>query len=208
MSTADAPPTGGIGATRGDAGWHGGPVDPFELSDGVVLLRVPAATDVDRVAALCQDPAIQEWTTVPSPYERADAEGFLTRIVPEGWAQGTQWNWSVRRADDDLLVGMVGLARRADGGAELGYWLAPDARGRGLMGRAVALVVPTAFGRLGVDRLTWRAFVGNGPSRRVAERAGFRIEEGWQSGDHRGAPRDEWRGELLRADVGSEMMAR
>lgn len=183
-------------------------MEPFELTDGVVRLRVPDAADVDRVTTLCQDPAIQEWTTVPRPYGRPDAEGFLTRIVPEGWAQGAQWNWSVRRADDDALVGMVGLARRDDAAAELGYWLAPEARGRGLMGRAVGLVVATAFDRLGLDRLTWRAFVGNGPSRRVAERAGFRVAEGWQPGDHRGTPRDEWHGELLRTDVASEMMAR
>ena len=184
-------------------------MEPFELTDGVVLLRVPGPADVDRVTALCQDPAIHEWTTVPSPYARPDAEGFLTRLVPEGWARGTQWNWSVRQADDDLLVGMVGLARGDDGAAELGYWLAPGARGRGLMGRAVALVVATAFDRLGLDRLTWRAFVGNGPSRRVAERAGFRVAEGWRPGEHRGAPRDEWHGELLRADVAaSEMMGR
>jgi RimJ/RimL family protein N-acetyltransferase len=183
-------------------------MEPFELSDGVVLLRVPDATDVDRVTTLCQDPAIQEWTTVPSPYARSDAEGFLTRLVPDGWARGTQWNWSVREADGERLVGMVGLARGDDGAAELGYWLAPGARGRGLMGRAVALVVATAFGRLGLGRLTWRAFVGNGPSRRVAERAGFRVEDGWRAGDHRGTPRDEWHGELLRADAVSEMMGR
>jgi RimJ/RimL family protein N-acetyltransferase len=182
-------------------------MEPFELTDGVVLLRTPGATDVDRITTLCQDPAIQSWTTVPSPYARPDAEEFVTRVVPAGWASGTQWNWSVRRAATDELVGMVGLARRDDGAAELGYWLAPDARGHGLMGRAVALVVATAFDGLGLDRLTWRAFVGNGPSRRVAERAGFRVADGWRAGDHRGVPRDEWHGELVRTPPESEMMA-
>lgn len=204
-------PAGPKAGTPAPREWHGVPMEPYELTDGVVLLRVPGPADVDRVAELCQDPAIQEWTTVPSPYARADAEGFLTGPVRDGWARGTQWNWSVREPGTGLLVGMVGLARRDDGAAELGYWLAPDARGRGLMGRAVALVVATAFGRLGLDRLTWRAFVGNGPSRRVAERAGFRIEPGSRVGDHRGTPRDEWHGDLVRNDhadlAPSEMMA-
>lgn len=183
-------------------------MEPFELTDGVVLLRTPGATDVDRITALCQDPAVQAWTTVPSPYGRPDAEEFVTRVVPAGWARDAQWNWSVRRAATDELVGMVGLARGEDGAAELGYWLAPDARGQGLMGRAVALVVATAFDRLGLHRLTWRAFVGNGPSRRVAERAGFRVADGWRAGDHRGVPRDEWHGELVRTPgPESEMMA-
>ncbi len=187
-------------------------MEPFELTDGVVLLRAPGEDDVDRITACCQDPAIQEWTTVPSPYARADAEGFVAGFVQRGWADGSQHNWAVRDAAAGALVGMVGLARRDDGSAELGYWLAPEARGRGLMGRAVALVVDAAFGRLGLHRLTWRAFVGNAASRAVAERAGFRIEPGERPGEHRGTPRAEWVGALdrdRRADVpASAMMAR
>jgi RimJ/RimL family protein N-acetyltransferase len=185
----------------------------FELTDGVVLLRAPGAQDVDSVTALCQDPAIQEWTTVPSPYVRADAEGFLTGMVRRGWEDGSQLNWAVRTVGDDVLVGMVGIASRDDGAWELGYWLAPEARGRGLMSRAVALVVAAASDRLGVGRLTWRAFVGNEPSRRVAERAGFRVAVEVTPADHRGTPRDEWTGVLdlpvrRGMSVASEMMGR
>ncbi|VTR78212.1 GNAT family N-acetyltransferase [Cellulomonas hominis] len=182
-------------------------MEPFELTDGVVLLRAPGPSDVDRVTALCQDPAIQEWTTVPSPYSRADAESFVAGMVADGWAQATQFNWAVRSGGD--LVGMVGLAARGDGSAELGYWLAPDARGRGLMARAVGLVLDAGFGRLGLDRVTWRAFVGNVPSRRVAERAGFTVDPEPRDGEQRGAPRAEWTGVLHRAEhASSAMMAR
>jgi RimJ/RimL family protein N-acetyltransferase len=180
---------------------------PFELTDGALLLRVPGPSDVDRVAELCQDPAIQEWTTVPSPYTRADAESFVGGMVADGWAQATQFTWAVHEAG--VLVGMVGLAAHGDGSAELGYWLAPGARGRGVMSRAVALVLAAGFGRLGLDRVTWRAFVGNEPSRRVAERAGFRLDPEPRTGEHRGAPRQEVTGVLLRAEhVPSAMMAR
>jgi len=176
-------------------------VETFELTDGVVRLRVPGPGDVDRVTALCQDPAIQEWTTVPSPYTRDDAESFLTGLVPDGWARGTQANWAVCDAAGGALVGMVGLAREAAGSAELGYWLAPEARGRGVMGRAVDLVLDAAFGRLDLVRVSWRAYVGNGPSRAVAERAGFRVEgELRLGGVQRGVRRDEWVGSLLATD--------
>ncbi|WP_203669594.1 GNAT family N-acetyltransferase [Cellulomonas pakistanensis] len=173
----------------------------FELTDGVVLLRAPGAADVDRIAALCQDPAIQEWTTVPSPYARADAESYVTGMVADGWANGTQLNWAVRDAAGGTLVGMVGLGMEGAGSAELGYWLAPEARGRGVMARAVDLVLDAAFGRLELARVFWRAFVGNGPSRAVAERAGFRVEgELRLGGVQRGVRRDEWVGSLLATD--------
>lgn len=187
-------------ATRASAHWHSGAMEPFELTDGVVLLRVPGPADVDRITALCQDPAIQEWTTVPSPYARADGEGFVSGMVADGWAAGSSLNWAVRV--DGELVGMVGLAMEGAGSAEIGYWLAPDRRGQGLMSRAVALVVDAAFGRLGLDRLSWRAYVGNLPSRAVAERAGFRVEGEVRGGAvQRGVRRDEWLGTLLRSDT-------
>lgn len=174
-------------------------MDPFELTDGVVVLRAPGPQDVDRITALCQDPAVQEWTTVPSPYTRADGEGFVSGMVRDGWASGSSLNWAVHV--DDVLVGMVGLAMEGAGSAEIGYWLAADRRGQGLMSRAVALVLDTAFGRLALDRVLWRAYVGNLPSRRVAERAGFRVEGEIRLGAlQRGVRRDDWLGTLLRDD--------
>lgn len=176
-------------------------METFELTDGVVLLRAPGVADVDRIFALCQDPAIQEWTTVPSPYAREDAESYVTGMVADGWARGTQLNWAVRDAADGTLVGMVGLGMEGAGSAELGYWLAPEARGRGVMSRTVELVLDAAFGRLDLVRVFWRAFVGNGPSRAVAERAGFRVEgELRLGGVQRGVRRDEWVGSLLATD--------
>ena len=176
-------------------------MEPFELSDGVVLLRAPGPADVDRIDALCQDPAIQEWTTVPSPYTREDAASFVSGFVGDGWARGSSLNWAVRDAADDALLGMVGLGLDGVGSAEIGYWLAPEARGRGLMSRSVELVLDTAFGRLGLVRVFWRAFVGNAASRAVAERAGFRVEgELRLGGVQRGVRRDEWVGSLLATD--------
>lgn len=176
-------------------------MEPFELTDGVVRLRVPGPEDIDRITELCQDPTVREWTTMPSPYVRADAEGFVTGMIRDGWANGTQCNWSVRDASDDRLLGMIGLAMEGAGSAELGYWLGREDRGRGLMSRSVELVLDAAFGRLDLTRVSWRAFVGNDPSRRVAERAGFRVEGQIRGGGvQRGVRRDDWLGTLLRTD--------
>ena len=41
------------------------------LADDVVVLRPFSLADVDRVTEACQDPDIQRFTTVPSPYRRA-----------------------------------------------------------------------------------------------------------------------------------------
>jgi RimJ/RimL family protein N-acetyltransferase len=182
---------------------QGAGMEHVELTDGVVVLRPPDATDVDRIAELCQDPDVQEWTVVPSPYTRQDAAGFVEHVVGPGWVTGAELTWGVRDAVTDRLDGVVGLTTAPGASAEIGYWLGAHARGRGTMSRAVRLVVDHALQAdgLGLDRLSWSAVVGNTASRHVAERAGFRVE-GTVRGLvlQRGRRRDGWVGTLLAGD--------
>ena len=77
-----------------------------------------------------------------------------------------------------ILVGALGLHGLdwTSRHAEIGYWLAPSAQGRGLMTRAVATLATHAFGRLELHRLEIRCVVENHRSRAVAERLGFELE--------------------------------
>ncbi|MGV8978658.1 MAG: GNAT family N-acetyltransferase [Cellulomonas sp.] len=179
-------------------------MEPIDLTDGIVHLRSPDSRDIGAITVLCQDSAIQELTTVPSPYGRADSESFVEQVVPTGWAAGTSLTWAVRDASSDRLDGVIGLALDTAGSAEIGYWLGAHARGRGVMSRAVALVIDLALDpeRLALQRLSWTAYTLNVPSRRVAERAGFHVEghiRGYAV--QRGGRRDAWVGTLLATDV-------
>lgn len=177
-------------------------MEAVELTDGVVLLRAPTEADVDAILAACQDPEIQAWTTVPSPYEREHAESFVREWVHAGWAENRHATWAIR--EDGVLRGMVGLAMHPPGSAEIGYWMTREGRGRGLLHRAVLLALEWAFDAPDGPRLEqveWRAFAGNWPSWRVAWRAGFRFEAAVRLGaGHRGSRRDDWGGTLLRDD--------
>ncbi|MDN4614363.1 GNAT family protein [Leifsonia sp. F6_8S_P_1B] len=184
------------------------PAGPVTLTGSRVALSAPVEADIDRVTELCQDPAIAEWTTVPRPYGRTDAEGFIGVVVADGWVSGRSCTWAIRRDGVDgpeALVGMVGLDAIADGQAEIGFWLAPEARGLGLMTEAVALVLDFAFAEppagLGLQRVEWHAFAGNTASAAVARRSGFRFEGASRLGAvQRGTRRDDWQAGLLRDD--------
>ncbi|WP_418606687.1 GNAT family N-acetyltransferase [Georgenia sp. SUBG003] len=177
-------------------------MDRFDLrsADGTLVLSPPTPDDIDRVTEICVDPDIQRWTTVPSPYTRDDAVTFLTEVVPAGWEQGAP-TWTIRTAADDRLVGMVGLHEVAHGRGEIGYWIAPDARGNGYLTRAIELVLDAAFGRMGLELVHWRADVGNWPSWRAVWRHGFR-REGTVRGLNvqRGKIKDGWIGSLHKDD--------
>ncbi|MGC5616985.1 GNAT family N-acetyltransferase [Georgenia sp. Z1491] len=156
-------------------------MEPFTLTDGVVELSVPTEKDVDAVLGACQDPAIQEWTTVPSPYRLRDAETFVRDVSVRGWELDTP-HWAVREIGPDgpTLVGVVSCGPvRAGARTEIGYWMAPAGRGRGLLARALDLVLDELFAR-GVAAAGWSAEIHDGEpnwdSWRVAWRLGFRAE--------------------------------
>lgn len=170
-------------------------MQPFELRGERLLLAVPVAADIDRITELCQDPDIQRWTTLPSPYTHEHAEGFVEDLVRTGWQTEKDLTWAIRSPEDRVVLGMIGLRSEGDGAAEVGFWLARDARGRRLASRALRLVADYAFADvgLGLTHLHWRASVGNWPSRRVAWSCGFRVEGKLRGGvARRGVREDIW----------------
>ena len=180
---------------------HDAPMEPFVLATDRVRLSVPTAADVDRIAEICADPDIARWTTVPSPYTRADAVGFVESFVADGWSQEKDFTWAVRAPGDvdGPVLAMVGISREGGPGVqpagELGFWCAPDARGRGLTTEAARLVVDWAVDPegLGLGVVRWRANVGNWASRRVAWKLGFRYEGLLRRfGAQRGVLQDSW----------------
>lgn len=152
-------------------------MEPVTLTTERLVLHAPGASDVDAIAEACQDPEIQTWTTVPSPYSRTDAEDFV-RLIGEWWADGSQTVWAAYR--DGELVASIGLHHITDavggGDAELGFWVTASARGNGYIVEAARAVIDFGFGELGLARIVWRAVVGNVPSARAARALGFRYE--------------------------------
>lgn len=173
------------------------------LTDGVAVVDALTDADVDDITLACQDPEVTAWTTVPSPYERSRAEAFLDGYVRPGWINGDELVWAVRAAGEHRLMGVMGLHRVRDQSGEIGYWMAPWARRRGLGVRAARLALDHALDPEGLDlvRVRWSAFVGNWPSRRLAWELGIRYEGmRRQEAYVRGVRHDLWVGGILRGD--------
>jgi RimJ/RimL family protein N-acetyltransferase len=80
--------------------------------------------------------------------------------------------------DGDTIVGGVMFVTfdAAWGTAEVGCWLEPAAEGRGLVTRAVEVLLDWAFDVRGLDRVEWRCRSDNDRSVAVAERLGMHSE--------------------------------
>jgi ribosomal-protein-serine acetyltransferase len=91
--------------------------------------------------------------------------------------EGTEFQFAIA-GPDGRICGMTGLheVRKADERGEIGYWLAAEHQGRGLMTAAVRALVGHGFGEVGLHRIAILAAVGNARSRAIPERLGFAYE--------------------------------
>jgi RimJ/RimL family protein N-acetyltransferase len=174
------------------------------LSTSRLTLREFRESDIDTVTQACQDAEIEQYTMLPAPYRRADAEKFVRDVCPAGRAAGTDAVFGVFESAAGTLVGAVGLHKiahlgeAAGGRAGIGYWTAPWARRHGHTSEAVGAVCRWGFAELGLALIAWDAIVGNEGSWGVARRNGF-VREGTRRASlvHRGVRKDLWVGSLL-----------
>jgi RimJ/RimL family protein N-acetyltransferase len=139
-------------------------------SDGVILLRKWTLDDAPAIVeCIAGDGEMAVWLDrLPQPYTLDDAQFYIESEGEEKFA--------IADAEAGRVLGSIGLRwDHEDAVAEIGYWIRRDARGRGLMTRAVVLVSEYAFEQ-GAERVFLRADPENVASCRVAEKAGFTRE--------------------------------
>jgi len=169
-------------------GWVGTLLPDDDLSPRHVWLEVPVLeteglrlrpwreSDVPRIVEACADERTRYWLgRMPDPYTDADARAWLEH-QRECRATGQALHWAVVDVSDEgrALASISAFDLVPEVEAEIGYWAHPDARGRGVMSRAMEMVVDFAFTGLGVRRVTAGAAVGNTASRHVIEQSGLR----------------------------------
>jgi RimJ/RimL family protein N-acetyltransferase len=152
------------------------PLPDPPLSDGRIALREKSEADIPALVAAVQDPLIPRYTRVPSPYGERQAREFLV-YQRRRREEGVELSLLVVDAENDDLLGAVGArVDRRNECADIGYWVAREARGRGVASGAVVLLGAWLFQALELARLQVHTEVDNVASQRVAERAGFRRE--------------------------------
>ncbi|MEV0234351.1 GNAT family N-acetyltransferase [Nonomuraea sp. NPDC050786] len=143
------------------------------ISTGPLILRPPTEEDAEAIVKACDDPATARFLPMmPSPYRMEDALAYV-RDVPATW-EGGGAVYAI--TENDRFVGSIGVRPPdRDGAMEIGYLVAPWARGKNVAGTAVRAVTDWLFDQ-GVHRVELRAEVENVASLRVAYKTGFHEE--------------------------------
>ncbi len=120
--------------------------------------------------AIAHEDVVMRLARVPWPYGEADAATFLAMSHPPG---DVVMMICAHEGSSPRLIGTIGIHAQ-HGAHELGYWLTPDAWGRGYATEAGQAVVAIARHALPVRRLEAGYFADNPASGKVLRKLGFR----------------------------------
>lgn len=145
---------------------------------GEVQLVPRSVIDAADVFALVEQfrDDLRTWLTwVDTQRSVADAR-LYAQLAARQFAERTMFDYTIR--ERGAIVGSIGLFHLnwSSRCGEIGYWLAPPARGRGIMHRSVGALVSHAIVTLELRRIEIRCVVENAVSRAVAEGLGFTFE--------------------------------
>ena len=129
-------------------------------------------------AAMFDDPDVRRFTRLPTAPPPDFAESWLRRYE-DGRRDGTSEAFAIVAAEDGGFLG-IGVAPRIDREAqtlELGYVVAPAARGRGVATETLRLLTAWSFAEVGALRVELFISIDNEASKTVARRCGY-VREG------------------------------
>jgi GNAT superfamily N-acetyltransferase len=150
------------------------PISEPVLVDQTLMLRPWDIQDAASVTQICQDPAIQEFTTLPVPYTREIADFWINSRAKSYQDRSAISLAGIRNGELVLSVSLHNI-QEFDHIGEIGYWVSPAARGEGLAAHAVAMLTNFAFG-IGFRRVSALTLPENIASQKTLTKAGFEME--------------------------------
>jgi RimJ/RimL family protein N-acetyltransferase len=148
-------------------------IEHVEIAAGRLQLRPPSESEAADALAMLLDPDVVLWNPGPERLDLDEARAWCRRGAD--WSGGGHATFSALDATTGRLLGNVSLHRidREQQDAEIGYRVAPWARGQGVATAGLGAVSRWAFATLDLVRIEARHAVVNVASCRVAEKAGF-----------------------------------
>ncbi len=147
--------------------------ESVELITRRLLLRPFKLGDAVDVFAYASDPEWARYLPVPQPYELQHAEQFVAQRVLTSWDTNPVWAVVL----SSKVVGGIGLRINTQHETgELGYSLARELWGQGLVPEACRAVVHWGFKERGLAKVFARADGRNRNSQRVMEKLGMTRE--------------------------------
>ncbi len=142
-----------------------------------INLRRLRKSDAEDIQAILQDKDFYRLVGIPHPYTLRDALAFIIR-AHRGRLRGSDLIYALTEKNNDKIIGRIGLhgLKNVHNRSEIGYWLAKEFWGQGIIGEAIQMMLKVGFKDLKLRRIHAYTFVYNQASIRVLEKLGFTNE--------------------------------
>jgi [ribosomal protein S5]-alanine N-acetyltransferase len=139
------------------------------------ILRPWNLDDLDNLVKFANNKKIADNLTdaFPHPYVRENGITYINTFRDDNPSR------VFAIVADDIACGSIGIFPQTDihrKNAEMGYWLAEEYWGRGIMTAAVKQIIEHGFRSFDLNRIFARPFSTNLASQRVLEKAGMKLE--------------------------------
>jgi len=140
-----------------------------------IKLRKWNEADLNSLVKYANNWNVAKWLTngFPHPYTQEDGKAYLSMIANDNPTKV----FAIEVNED--AVGSIGIFPQSDlheKSAEMGYWLAEEFWGQGIMPKAIQEIVEYGFRTFDIVRIFARPFSTNLKSQRVLEKVGFKLE--------------------------------
>ena len=141
-----------------------------------IVLRPWSFKDADQLANIANNKNIADNLRdgLPFPYSLSDAQNWLNSVIP---VNDPPRFFAI--LFENYLAGSIGIVTKEDiyrKNVEIGYFLAEEYWGKGIMTKAIKAATAYAFSRFDIVRVYAESFADNHGSRRVLKKAGFICE--------------------------------
>lgn len=152
--------------------------DSFVLRTPRLVLRPLEQKDAEALALLMADSRISTYLAW-EPHKNLQETAAMITVLNSAQASGKGFHWIVEHQGHAVgLVSIIDVWRKHRcwtlNRAELAYWIAPEAQGRGVATEAATAVIDFAFSRLNFNKLRVYHAADNAISGRVVAKLGFR----------------------------------
>ncbi len=168
------------------------------LASGTITMRPMRPTDAEDIYRAVQDPEIPKFTTVPAEYPIDLAIDFATTRAAASFVNKTELVFVIE--DSRLSTSTASGSASGSGSvdypysngfagvmslhtidipnhrAEIGYWLAREARGKGICSKAAEMITEYGLMTIGFKRIDGIVDVRNEPSKAALLKAGYEFE--------------------------------
>ncbi|MEP7146886.1 MAG: GNAT family N-acetyltransferase [bacterium] len=110
---------------------------------------------------------------MPSPYTYEDADFWLNKCM-SGKDSTELFPFAIE--NEGVHIGGIGLHKKSEHSAEVGYWIGEEYWGKGFGTLALEKILTKAFNELNFIRVYAHVFEGNLPSEKILLKCGFQFE--------------------------------